>query len=76
MPTDPAKNSPKKPLENFARYGPMGIQMGAIIFLLTWAGIKLDEKLGLKFPAFTLFMALFSVTAALWYFIKDFLPRK
>jgi hypothetical protein len=54
----------------------MGLQMGAIIFLLTWAGVKLDEKLGLKFPAFTLFMALFSVTAALWYFIKDFLPRK
>jgi hypothetical protein len=76
MPTDQAKNSPKKPLDTIARYGSMGLQMGAVIFLLTWLGIKLDEWLKLSFPAFTLFMALFSVTAALWYFIKDFLPPK
>lgn len=76
MAIDPTKNSQKKPLDSYARYGAMGLQMGAIIFLLTWAGVKLDAWLNLKFPAFTLTLAMLSVVAALWYFIKDFLPRK
>ncbi|CAN5369617.1 hypothetical protein BH11BAC2_BH11BAC2_02510 [soil metagenome] len=73
MPTDPLPNSPKKRLDNYVRYSAMGLQMGAIIFLLTYAGIKLDAYLHLSFPAFTLFLALFSVVAALWYFIRDFI---
>ena len=76
MPTDQPKSSRKKPLDNYARYGAMGLQMGAIIFLLSWAGVKLDAWLHMKFPVFTLVLALFSVFAALWYFIKEFLPKK
>jgi hypothetical protein len=49
----------------------MGLQMGATIFLLTWLGVKLDAWLQLRFPAFTLFFALFSVTAVLVYFIRQ-----
>lgn len=77
MPTDPQKSSPKKPLDNsYVRYSSMGLQMGAIIFLLTWGGIKLDHYFSLKFPVFTIVLALFSVFAALWYFIKDFIGKK
>jgi hypothetical protein len=54
----------------------MGLQMGAIIFLLTMGGVKLDHYFSLKFPVFTIVLALFSVFAALWYFIKDFIGKK
>lgn len=76
MPTDQPKSSRKKPLENFAKYGAMGFQMGATIFLLTWAGIWIDKHFQLKYPVFTLILALFSVFAAIWMVIKDFMPRK
>ena len=71
MASDQHQNSPKKPLNNYIRYSSMGIQMGATIFLMTWAGVKIDEYLQLKFPAFTLFFALFSVAGVMYYFIKQ-----
>lgn len=71
MSNDTAKNSPKKPLDNYIRYSSMGIQMGATIFLMTWAGVKLDAYLHLKFPAFTLLFALSSVAGVMYYFIKQ-----
>lgn len=49
----------------------MGLQMGATIFLMTWAGTKLDAWLALRFPAFTLLFALSSVTGVLYYFIRQ-----
>ena len=76
MPTDQPKNLPKKPLNSWIKYSSMGIQMGATILILTYAGIKLDAYFGLKFPVFTLVLALFSVTAVLWYFIKSSNPKK
>ncbi|MFN5346831.1 MAG: AtpZ/AtpI family protein [Bacteroidota bacterium] len=66
----------KKQLNNWVKYSAMGLQMGGIIFLLTWLGIKLDFWLHLKFPIFTMLLAMFSAFAAIYYFIKDFLPKK
>ncbi|MFN8155764.1 MAG: hypothetical protein U0Y08_15825 [Bacteroidia bacterium] len=43
---------------------------------MTWAGIKLDAWLHLKFPAFTLLFALLSVTGVLYYFIKQVSAKK
>lgn len=71
MPNEAPKNSPKKRLDNYIRFSAMGLQMGATIFLLTWLGVKLDAWLQLRFPAFTLFFALFSVAAVLVYFIRQ-----
>ncbi|MFM7014846.1 MAG: AtpZ/AtpI family protein [Bacteroidota bacterium] len=76
MLTDQHKNLPKKPLNNWVKYSAMGLQMGLIIFLLTWLGIKLDDWLHFKFPIFTMLLAMFSAFAAIYYFIKDFLPKK
>lgn len=76
MPTDQPKSSPKKQLDSYVRYSAMGLQMGAIIFFLTYGGIKLDAYLQLHFPVFTLLFACTSVVVALWYFIRDFLPKK
>jgi hypothetical protein len=54
----------------------MGLQMGLTILLMTLGGVKLDAYLHLKFPVFTLLLACASVALALWFFIRDFLPKK
>lgn len=71
MPSAAPKNSPKKQLDNYIRFSAMGLQMGATIFLMTWAGAKLDAWLALKFPVFTLVFALASVSGVLYYFIRE-----
>lgn len=70
-----SKNSRKKPLDTYAKYSVMGFQMAAIIFTLTFAGIKLDKYLHLKFPAFTLVLALLSVVLAIYFVVKDLLKK-
>jgi hypothetical protein len=37
---------------------------------------KYVADFNLKFPIFTLVLACFSVVASLWYFIREFLPKK
>lgn len=71
MSNETPKSSPKKQLDSYIRFSAMGLQMGFTIFFMTWAGVKLDEYLQLKFPAFTLTFALLSVTGVLYYFIKQ-----
>jgi len=41
----------------------------------TYGGIRLDQYLGWKFPVFTVVLSLLSVTAAIWFAIKDFLKK-
>jgi hypothetical protein len=53
----------------------MGLQMAAIMGGSTFLGYKLDGWMTLKFPVFTLLLALSGVFAALWYFIRDFLKK-
>lgn len=78
MAINPQKPDPsrKKPLENLARYSAMGFQMGATIFLGAWGGIALDKYFNTRFPIFTLLLACVSVFAAIYFVIKDFLPKK
>ena len=78
MPINPQNNKPsgKRPLDYLARYSAMGFQMGAIIFLGTWGGIKLDHYFKTRFPLFTLLLACISVFAAIYFVIKDLLPKK
>ena len=71
MATDPTKNFPKKPLNNYIRYSSMGLQMGLTIFFMAWAGVKLDQYLKLTFPIFTLVLTLASVAGVIYYFIKQ-----
>lgn len=41
----------------------------------TYGGVKLDEWLALKFPIFTLVLAMASVFMAIYVFIKDFIKK-
>jgi hypothetical protein len=55
----------------------MATYMAVIITAGTLGGRWLDQHLQLvKFPLFTLVLALFSVFAAMWYFIRDFTKKK
>jgi hypothetical protein len=78
MEETPKQNPRKKsPPIDLGKYAGMGFQMAAIIGLGTFAGIKLDQFLGLKkVPVFTLLLALLSVFGAMYFFIKDFLKKK
>jgi len=50
----------------------MATYMAAIITLGTLGGRWIDQHFQLlKFPVFTLVLSLFSVFAAMWYFIRD-----
>ena len=47
--------------------------MGIIIVLGVFGGFKLDQKLNLSFPVFTLFLSIIAVGLAIYIAIKDFL---
>lgn len=56
----------------------MATYMAVIITLGTLGGRWLDNNYPLttKFPLYTLVLSLFSVFAAMWYFIRDFIKKK
>lgn len=68
-----SQQKPKKPpLTDYGKYAGMALQMGAIIALGVWGGMKLDEKFPLgRFPAFTITLSLLSVFASMYFVIKD-----
>ena len=72
------QNSPKKQPSDLGKYAGMATTMAVIIFGGTFAGRWLDVNYPLteKFPVFTFTLAILSVVAALWYFIRDFVKKK
>ncbi|HAM08850.1 MAG: hypothetical protein A2X05_11350 [Bacteroidetes bacterium GWE2_41_25] len=77
---DPQQSQKKKPkgqenkgLNDFAKYSGIAFQMGAIIALTTWGGIKLDKLTGFETPVFTIILSLLGVFAAIYTAIKDFI---
>jgi hypothetical protein len=74
--TAPKPPSPKKRLNNTAKYLSMGTTMALMIVAGTFGGRWLDTHLRLmEFPLFTLVLSLVSVFGAMWYFIRDFLKK-
>ena len=70
------RNDPEnKNFSAYAKYSGIVIQMGVIIFLTTWGGIKLDKLAELKTPVFTIILSLFGVFAAIYIAVKDFIKK-
>jgi hypothetical protein len=44
----------KKPVNAYLKYSGLAFQLFAAIGIFGWLGYKLDQKLSLEFPAFTL----------------------
>lgn len=69
------------PLQNYARYTSIGIQMLVIIILGVFGGYKLDQYLG-TLPLLTIILSFAGVSLAIYHAIKDLLrndkkdPRK
>ncbi len=60
----------KKPLNQFLKFSNIALQMGAMIGIGAFAGIKLDEYLG-KDNLFTVILSLLAVFGALYHVIKE-----
>ncbi len=65
----------KPPTNNYLKYSGMAFQMGAVITLGVFGGIKTDAWLQLKTPIFTLVFSLLGVGIGIYLAIKDFLKK-
>jgi len=54
----------------------MAFQMIVIIGLMTFVGVKLDERSAGEKPVFTAILSLLGVFAALYTALKDFIRKK
>ena len=59
------------PLNDYARFSAIGIQMIVIIGLGVYAGIKLDEKYPNKYKLFTIMFSLLAIGIALYSVIRQ-----
>lgn len=62
---------PKKQLNKWVRFSGMGFQMGMVIFLGVWGGMKLDQKFPNEHKIYTIILSLLSVFIALYLVIKE-----
>jgi F0F1-type ATP synthase assembly protein I len=67
------KNQQSKGIKDFARYSGLAFQMGGIILVTVWGGIKLDKVAGFEKPVFTIILSLLGVFAAIYTAVKDFI---
>ena len=61
-------------LNNYVKYSGLAFQMGAIIGVATWGGVKLDATTGTD-PVFTIILSLLGVFTALYVILKDFIRK-
>ncbi|MFH0841757.1 MAG: AtpZ/AtpI family protein [Bacteroidota bacterium] len=59
----------------YSKYSAIVIQMGVIIFLTTWGGIKLDKVTGNEKPVFAIILSLLGVFSAIWVAVKDLIKK-
>jgi ATP synthase protein I len=65
------KQLPRKQPNQLLRFSNLTFQMGVIIGLSTWGGMKLDEHFKTKDPYFTIALSLLGIGAALYVVLKD-----
>ena len=68
-------NKSNEPVNSYARYTGIAIQMVAIIVVTTLAGVKLDSRRASDTPVFTIILSLLGVFAAIYTAIKDFIKK-
>lgn len=61
----------------FFKYSSIALQMGVVIGLSTWGGVKLDDHFKNATPVFTIVLSLLGIAAGLYLALKDFInPKK
>ena len=73
MEPNPNKQN-QKPLNSYAKYSSLGIQMVVIIGGGCYAGYKLDEYFkNTETPIYTIILSLVSIALAMYVVLKDFI---
>lgn len=67
------EKKPRKPLNAYAKYSALGIQMAVIIGGGCYGGYKLDEYYKNNTPIFTIILSLVSIGIAMYVVLKDFI---
>ena len=62
---------PDSAVNKYAKYSGLGFQMLAAIGLGVWGGMKLDDRLNLKFPAFTIGLSCLALVGSLILLIRN-----
>lgn len=75
MEQDPSRK-PQKPLNAYAKYSSLGMQMGLIIAGGSYGGHKLDEHYGNQTPVFTIVLSLLSIAIALYLVLREVIKPK
>jgi F0F1-type ATP synthase assembly protein I len=70
------KQQQQKQHRQFFKFANVGIQMGLIIGLASWGGVKLDEKYQNKTPVFTIVLSLLGIGVGLYLVLKEFINPK
>lgn len=65
------KEEGQKKINIFVRFSGMAFQMGGVILLGVWGGMKLDEMYEMETPWFTIVLSLFAVFGAMYMIIKE-----
>ena len=63
------------PLNNYAKYSGLAFQMGGVIAVAVWGGIKLDKLAGTDKQIFTIILSLLGVFVAIYVAVKDFIKK-
>ncbi len=64
-------NKATNPLKQYAKYSGIAFQMMAVMALSAWFGWKLDQKLTLQFPIFTLLFIISALVLLLYKLIRS-----
>jgi ATP synthase protein I len=70
------KKENQKPLNAYAKYSSLGVQMALIIGGGCYGGFKLDEYYHNQTPIFTIILSLVSIAIAMYIVLKDFINPK
>ncbi len=77
METNNQNKEPQKPLNDYAKYSGLALQMALIIGGGCYGGYKLDEYFkNIKTPIFTISLSLLSIAIAMYVVLKDFIKPK
>lgn len=60
-------------MKNYIKYTQIGFQMAIVITIGALSGKKVDEYFNMQTPVFTIILSLFSIAAALYLALKDFI---
>ncbi len=72
-----SEKQPQKPLNSYAKYSSLGIQMAVIIGAGSYGGHKLDEYYkNTETPIFTITLSLLSIGIAMYVVLKDLIKPK